>query len=193
MFSFSVHSFLDVRVCFFVCCYCVSSHFNVFFFLVNRYILDDLSVKVKVLPDWFIVFMSFFSWFGSCFFTFQNFMFFTSSVNSGSKATSSFTGGGILKMHNPYLYWLFFSFLVSWKIAFHLIRLIIISIFTISCSWVLDRFLEHYILLLRGFFPAFQRVFNNSCDLERWYIQRTDEENTIHLVLRVSCYQSSAK
>ena len=25
------------------------------------------------------------------------------------------------------------------------------------------------------------------------YIQRTDEENTIHLVLRVSCYQSSVK
>ena len=25
------------------------------------------------------------------------------------------------------------------------------------------------------------------------YIQRTNEENTIYLVLRVSCYQSSAK
>ena len=25
------------------------------------------------------------------------------------------------------------------------------------------------------------------------YIQRTDEENAIYLVLRVSCYQSSAK
>ena len=25
------------------------------------------------------------------------------------------------------------------------------------------------------------------------YIQKTDEENTIYLVLRVSCYQSSAK
>ena len=81
-----------------------------FLFLVNRYMLDDLSAKVKVLSDWFIFFMSFFSWFWSCFFTFQNFMFFTSSINSGSKATSSFTGGGILKLHNPYLYWLFFFF-----------------------------------------------------------------------------------
>ena len=45
----------------------------------------------------------------------------------------------------------------------------------------------------KGSLLAFQRVLNDSCEPERWYIQRTDEENTIYLVLRVSCYQSSAK
>ena len=77
---------------------------------VNRYMLGDLSAKVKVLSDRFIFFMSVFSLFCSWFFTFQNFMFFTNSINSDSKAGSSFTGGGILKLHNPYLCWLFFFF-----------------------------------------------------------------------------------
>ena len=45
----------------------------------------------------------------------------------------------------------------------------------------------------KGSLLAFQRVLNDSCEPERWYIQRTDEENTIYLVLKVSCYQSSAK
>ena len=45
----------------------------------------------------------------------------------------------------------------------------------------------------KGSLLAFQRVLNDSCEPERWYIQRTDEENAIYLVLRVSCYQSSAK
>ena len=39
---------------------------------------------------------------------------------------------------------------------------------------------------------AFQRVLNDSCEPERWYIQRIDEENTIYLVLRVLYHQSSA-
>ena len=43
----------------------------------------------------------------------------------------------------------------------------------------------------KGSLLAFQRVLHDSCEPE-WYIQRTDEENTIYLVLRVSCYQSSA-
>ena len=78
--------------------------------LVNRYMLDDLSANVKVLSDWFIFFMSSFSWFWSWFFTFWNFMFFTNSINSDSKAASSFTGGGILKLRSPYLCWLLFFF-----------------------------------------------------------------------------------
>ena len=45
----------------------------------------------------------------------------------------------------------------------------------------------------KGSLLAFQRVLNDSCEPEGWYIQRTDKENTIYLVLRVSCYQSSAK
>ena len=45
----------------------------------------------------------------------------------------------------------------------------------------------------KGSLLPFQRVLNNSCEPEHWYIQRTDEENTIYSVLRVSCYQSSAK
>ena len=45
----------------------------------------------------------------------------------------------------------------------------------------------------KGSLLALQRVLNDFWEPERWYIQRTDEENTIYLLLRVSCYQSSAK
>ena len=45
----------------------------------------------------------------------------------------------------------------------------------------------------KGSLLAFQRVLSEFCKTERSYIQITDEENTIYLVLRVSCYQSSAK
>ena len=34
-------------------------------------------------------------------------------------------------------------------------------------------------------------MLNDSCKPERWRIQRTDEENTIYLIIRVSYYQSS--
>ena len=45
----------------------------------------------------------------------------------------------------------------------------------------------------KGYLLAFQRLLNDSCEPEHWYIQRTVKENTIYLVLSVSCYQSSAK
>ena len=45
----------------------------------------------------------------------------------------------------------------------------------------------------KGSLLAFERVLNDSSEPERWYIQRTKEENTIYLVLRVLCYQSSTK
>ena len=57
-------------------------------------------------------------------------------------------------------------------------------------------FYEDYIYIYssgKGSVLAFQRVLNDSWEPQRWYIQRTDEENTIYLVLRVSCYQSSTK
>ena len=45
----------------------------------------------------------------------------------------------------------------------------------------------------KGSLLAFQRVLDDSCDPECWYIERTDEESAIYLVLRVSCYQFLAK
>ena len=45
----------------------------------------------------------------------------------------------------------------------------------------------------KGYLLAFQILLNDSCEPEHWYIQRTVKENTIYLVLSVSCYQSSAK
>ena len=47
----------------------------------------------------------------------------------------------------------------------------------------------------RGYLLAFRRVLvlNDSSNPECWYIQGTEEENTVYLVLRVSCYQSLAK
>ena len=98
----------------------------------SRYMLDDLSSKVKVLSDWLIVFMSSFSWFCSWFFTFRDFKFFTNSFNSHSRAASSFTVVCISKLSNPYFCCLLLSFLVSWKIYFHFIRLITISISSIN-------------------------------------------------------------
>ena len=76
-------------------------------------------------------FLSSFSWFCSWFFTFRKSMFFTNSINLDSKVVHSFTGGGILKLHNAHLCWLLFSYLVFWKMAFHLICLITISIFSL--------------------------------------------------------------
>ena len=63
-----------------------------------------------------------------------------------------------------------------------------------NCSTIRKKNIYIYIYSSRkGSILAFQRVFNDSCEPERWYIQRTDEENATYLVLRVSCYQSSAK
>ena len=101
---------------------------------VNLYMLDDLSAKVKVLSGRFIFFMSSFSWFWSWLFTFRSFMFFTNSINSDSKAASSFTGGGILKLRNPYLCWLFFFFSGVLKNCFPSDSFDFISIFSISYS-----------------------------------------------------------
>ena len=45
----------------------------------------------------------------------------------------------------------------------------------------------------KGFILAFQRGLCDSCKSELRYIHRTDEESTIYLVPRISCYQSSDK
>ena len=156
--------------------------------------LDDLSVKVKVLHDWFIFFMSSFSWFCSWFFTFPKSMFFNNPIISDSKVASSFIGGGMLKLLNPYLCWLFFLFwcFSSYSFEYHLYffyELYFVTFFRwyrdILC-WIFKfKFLHqlckvkvkcstgfrHIYSSGKGYLLALQRVLNDSCEPEHWYIQ----------------------
>ena len=81
-------------------------------------------------------------------------------------------------------------------------RKLVFCLFVPLISWwfngLNDKYIYIYIYIYtssgKGYLLAFQKVLNDSCEPECWYIQRRrDEENTIYLVLRVSCYQPSAK